>query len=48
MDLKAFETHKFANEAAGIKIRFNPTDDGKVPTFTLFQGGQELEAKRVE
>lgn len=48
MDLKAFELHNFANEAAGIKIRFNPTDDGKVPTFTLFQGGQQMEAKRVE
>lgn len=48
MDLKAFEAHNFANEAAGIKIRFNPDTDGKVPTFTLFQGGQEMEAKRVE
>jgi len=48
MDLTAFEPHKFANESAGIKIQFHPGTDGKVPSFTLFQGGQEMKAKRVE
>jgi CubicO group peptidase (beta-lactamase class C family) len=47
MKLTAFKEHQFINETAGIKIRFNMNDQGEVPTFTLFQGG-EREAKRVE
>ncbi|MEO0733684.1 MAG: hypothetical protein AAFZ52_12680, partial [Bacteroidota bacterium] len=40
------EPHVFVHEGAGIKVRFNPAADGSVPTFTLFQGGAELEGKR--
>lgn len=48
MALTAYDEHQFANESAGIKVRFNPAEDGQVPTFTLFQGGAEMHAKRVK
>ena len=40
--------HTFVNEQARLKARFNHDGDGKVVSFTLFQGGQEMEAKRME
>ncbi len=46
--LTAVGDHQFANEAVGIKIRFNPGAEGEVPTFTLFQNGAEMEARRVD
>ncbi|MEM9928974.1 MAG: serine hydrolase, partial [Bacteroidota bacterium] len=48
MPLTAFKAHHFANEAAGIKVRFNADGEHSVPSFTLFQGGAEMQAKRVK
>lgn len=45
--LTAFKEHHFANEQAGLEVRFNVAADGSVPSFTLFQGG-EREAKRIK
>lgn len=45
--LTAIKEHYFANEQAGLEIRFNVAADGSVPSFTLFQGG-EREAKRIK
>lgn len=46
--LTAIGEHRFANEQAGLEASFNLGKDGKVSSFTLFQGGREMEAKRVE
>ena len=46
--LSAFKKHHFFNEVAGLEIRFNPADDGSVPSLTFFQGGRETEARRVD
>ncbi|WP_273443856.1 serine hydrolase [Neolewinella agarilytica] len=47
IDLVAFKEHHFHHEQIGIKVRFNPDDDGKISSLTLFQNG-ERDAKRVE
>ncbi|MEM6770400.1 MAG: serine hydrolase, partial [Bacteroidota bacterium] len=39
----------YLNEGSGIKIQFDlKADSGAAPSFTLFQGGREMVAKRLE
>lgn len=46
--IHASKEHHFINEKFGVEARFNVDASGKVPSFTLFQGGGEMEAKRIE
>ena len=46
--LTALDERNFEFKPAGVKIRFNAKEDGSVPSFTLFQGGQETKAVRKQ
>lgn len=49
LELMPYAKDTYGHEAAGIKMKFDlSAASGVAPSFTLFQGGAEMVAKRVE